>query len=78
MREIRGRKAYGYAVTEPAMAVRPSHPPAAVLRVVNPLMCWLLDDLYVLTGAGWRLNFRGGADADRRYHLAAIRFVPTG
>jgi hypothetical protein len=156
------------------MAVRPSHPPAAVLRVVNPLMCWLLrsplggparkqlmvlrftgrksgrryetpvavhrvdDDLYALTGAGWRLNFRGGADAEvlldgrtsrmrgelledpavvapiyarrigevgvqsaprrigvkvntpevptteavaqavRRYHLAAIRFVPTG
>jgi hypothetical protein len=81
------------------MVLQPSHPPDALLRVINPVMRWLLrsplggparkqimvlgfkgrktgrsyeipvtahrigDDLYALTGATWRLNFRGGADA---------------
>ena len=82
------------------MVIQPSHPPEALLRVLNPVMRWLLrsplggparkqimvlrftgrksgrayevpvsahrigGDLYALTGAGWRLNFRGGAGAD--------------
>jgi hypothetical protein len=81
-------------------AVESSHPPAAVLRVVNPVMRMLLHtplggrlrkefmvlrftgrtsgrgyqvpvtahrsggELYALTAAPWRLNFRGGRDVD--------------
>lgn len=82
------------------MVIQPSHPPAALLHLINPVVRWLLrsplggparkqvmvlrftgrtsgrvyevpvaahragGDLYALTGAGWRLNFRGGADAE--------------
>jgi hypothetical protein len=80
--------------------VEPAHPPAAVIRVTNPVVRLLLrspfggpmrkqfmvlrftgrktgrrydipvvahrlgDELYSLTGARWRNNFRGGADVE--------------
>jgi hypothetical protein len=90
-------------------AVTPSHPPAPVLRIVNPIVRTLLrtpilagargslmalaftgrksqrrftlpvsahridGDLYALTGARWRLNFRGGAPAEVYYDGADLR-----
>ncbi|MBB5167507.1 hypothetical protein [Mycobacterium sp. AZCC_0083] len=87
-------------MTEQSPAVYPSHPPEAMLRVVSPILGFLLrtpltgsalkaflvlrfkgrktgrqfaltlsahridDDLYVLSGTPWRLNFRGGAPAE--------------
>lgn len=87
-------------MTEQPQAVTLSHPPAAILRVVNPILRSLLrtpvmgaarnqlmvlnftgrktghrysipvtahrvdNDLYALTGAGWKGNFRNGATAD--------------
>ncbi len=87
-------------MAEQAAAVEPSHPPDAVLRVVNPMVRLLLrspvagplrkqlmvlrftgrktghrydvpvaahqvgDELWSLTGAGWRHNFGGGADVE--------------
>jgi hypothetical protein len=87
-------------MTEQSPAVYPAHPPEAMLRVVNPILGFLLrtpvtgsalkaflvlkfkgrktgrqftltlsahqldGDLYVLTGAAWRLNFLGGATAE--------------
>ncbi|WP_158015457.1 hypothetical protein [Mycobacterium basiliense] len=84
-------------------AVDVGHPPSAVLRVVNPMLGFLLgtplagslrkqlmmldfagrksgrrfslpvsahlidNDLYALTGAPWKHNFRGGATAQVRY-----------
>lgn len=87
-------------MTEQMPAVYASHPPDAMLRVVNPILGFLLrtpitgpalksflvvkfkgrktgrpfaltlsahqldGDLYLLTGATWRLNFRGGAAAE--------------
>jgi hypothetical protein len=87
-------------MTEQSPAVYPAHPPESILRVVNPILGFLLrtpvtgsalkaflvlrfkgrktgrqfaltlsahridNDLYVLTGAAWRLNFRGGATAE--------------
>ena len=93
--------AYAGTVTEQsAMAVEPAHPPAAIMRVSNPLLRGLLrtpaggpmrrqfmvlrffgrktgrrydipvvahrldSELYALTGAPWRHNFRGGADVE--------------
>jgi hypothetical protein len=83
-----------------AMPVEPAHPPAAMLRVSNPVVCGLLrspvggrmrrkfmvlrffgrrtgrrydvpvvahrldGELYALTDAAWRNNFRGGADVE--------------
>ena len=82
------------------MVVEPAHPPAAMMRVTNPVMRGLLrspaggpmrrqfmvlrffgrktghrydipvvahrldGELYALTGAPWRNNFRGGADVE--------------
>ncbi|MDT5191512.1 MAG: hypothetical protein QOI28_3763 [Mycobacterium sp.] len=87
-------------MTEQSPAVFPAHPPESILRVVNPILGFLLrtpvtgsalkaflvlrfkgrktgrqfaltlsahridNDLYVLTGTAWRLNFRGGATAE--------------
>jgi hypothetical protein len=87
-------------VTGLADVVEPAHPPAAVIRVTNPLMRALLrspaggpmrrqfmvlrfygrksgrrydipvvahrqgEQLYALTDARWRHNFRGGADVE--------------
>jgi hypothetical protein len=87
-------------MTEQQPAVTVSHPPATVLRVVNPLLRVLLRTpvmgparkammvlsftgrksgrhysvpvsahqldgvLYAIAGAAWRLNFRGGGDAE--------------
>jgi hypothetical protein len=87
-------------MTEQSPAVYPAHPPESILRVVNPILAFLLrtpvtgsalkaflvlrfkgrktgrqftltlsahqidNDLYVLTGTAWRLNFRGGAAAE--------------
>jgi hypothetical protein len=85
---------------EQSPAVYPAHPPEAILRVVSPILGFLLrtpvtgsalkaflvlrfkgrktgrqfaltlsahridNELYVLSGAAWRLNFRGGATAE--------------
>ena len=90
-------------MTEQSPAVYPAHPPEAMLRVVNPILGFLLrtpvtgsalksflvvkfkgrktgrqfaltlsahrldNDLYLLTSAAWRLNFRGGAAAEVSY-----------
>jgi hypothetical protein len=87
-------------MTEQSPAVTVSHPPDAILRLVNPVLRFLLgtpilgglreqlmvvsftgrktghrysvpvsahridDQLYALTGAPWKRNFRDGADAD--------------
>jgi hypothetical protein len=87
-------------MTEQSPAITISHPPAAVLRVVNPILGLLLrtpvmgsagkelmvvtftgrktgrrysmplsahridNDLYALTGASWKHNFRDGATAE--------------
>ena len=87
-------------MTEQTPAITVSHPPAAILRAVNPLLRILLRapvlgpagksmmvltftgrksgqrysvpvsahridlNLYALAGAPWRLNFRGGANAE--------------
>ena len=86
-------------MTDQSHAIAVSHPPAAVLRVVNPILQFLLrtpvmgaarkqlmvvsfkgrktgrqytiplsahridNDLYALTGAPWKRNFRDGATA---------------
>jgi hypothetical protein len=91
---------YGDVMTEQQQAVTVSHPPDALLRVVNPILRFLLrtpimggardqlmvvsftgrktgrqysipvtahridSDLYALTAAPWKRNFRGGATAD--------------
>ena len=90
-------------MTEQSPAVYPAHPPEAMLRVVNPILGFLLrtpitgpalksflvvkfkgrksgkqftlilsahrldGDLYLLTGATWRVNFRGGTAAEVTY-----------
>ena len=87
-------------MAEQSEAVTVSHPPEAMLRVVNPILGLLLrtpimggarnqlmvvsftgrksgrrysipvtahhidNDLYALTGASWKRNFRGGATAE--------------
>lgn len=87
-------------MTEQSPVITESHPPDAVLRVVNPVMRlllrtpvpnplrkqlmvvsfagrktgrrysiplsahWVDNDLYALTGAAWKRNFRGGAAAE--------------
>src|SRR5271165_269430 len=87
-------------MTERSHAITVSHPPAAILRAVNPILRFLLhtpvmgaarkqlmvlsfhgrktgrhytiplsahrigNDLYALTGAAWRRNFRDGAPAE--------------
>jgi hypothetical protein len=87
-------------MTEQSPAITVSHPPAAILRVVNPILRFLLrtpvmggarkelmvvsfngrktgrqytiplsahridNDLYALTGAPWKQNFRDGAAAE--------------
>jgi len=94
------RRAYAGVVAEESPAVEPAHPPAAMLRVSNPVVRLLLrtpaggpmrrqfmvlrftgrktgrrydlpvvahrqgGELYALTDARWRHNFRGGADAE--------------
>ncbi|OBH84185.1 hypothetical protein [Mycobacterium sp. E2989] len=86
-------------MTEQSYAIDAGHPPSAVLRIVNPMLGFLLrtplagparkqlmvlsftgrktgrpfslpvsahvidGDLYALTGAPWKQNFRGGAPA---------------
>lgn len=86
-------------MTEQPYQIDVGHPPSAVLRLVNPVLSFLLrtplagparkqlmvlsftgrktgrpysipvsahvigNDLYALTGAGWKQNFRGGAAA---------------
>ena len=96
-----GFRAYAGIVTgQGAMVVEPAHPPAAMMRVGNPVMRGILrspaggpmrrqymvlrlfgrktgrrydipvvahrldGELYALTGAPWRNNFRGGADVE--------------
>ncbi len=90
-------------MAEQSYAVDEAHPPPAVLRLVNPMLSFLLrtplagparkqlmvlsftgrksgrsfsipvsahvidNDLYALTGAGWKHNFRDGADAQLVY-----------
>ena len=90
-------------MTEQSYAVDVGHPPAALLRLVNPALAFLLrtplagparkqlmvlsftgrktgkpysipvsahvidDDLYALTPAPWKQNFRGGAPAQVLY-----------
>lgn len=90
-------------MAENSGAVTVSHPPLAVLHIINPIIRSMLhtpllgsarkqmmvltftgrkthrrytlpvsahhveNDLYALTGARWRLNFRGGADVDVFY-----------
>jgi hypothetical protein len=90
-------------MTEQSYAVDVGHPPAALLRLVNPALAFLLrtplagparkqlmvlsftgrktgkpysipvsahvidDDLYALTPAPWKQNFRGGAPAHVLY-----------
>lgn len=92
-------RSYHVGMTEQSHAVTVSHPPAAVLRVANPILRLLLrtplmgaarkqlmvvsfngrktgrqysiplsahqvdNDLYALTGAPWKQNFRDGAAA---------------
>lgn len=92
--------AYSRVVTAQGTAVEPAHPPAAMLRVTNPVVRLLLrspvggpmrrqfmvlrfygrktgqrcyipvvvhrlgEELYSLTDARWRHNFRDGADAE--------------
>jgi len=87
-------------MTEQSPAVTISHPPAAILRVVNPILAYLLrtplaggareqmmvvsfngrktgrrysiplsahridNNLYALTSAPWKMNFRDGATAE--------------
>jgi hypothetical protein len=91
---------YGWGHDRTVTGGLPAHPPESILRVVNPILGFLLrtpvtgsalkafsvlrfkgrktgrqfaltlsahridNDLYVLTGAAWRLNFRGGASAE--------------
>lgn len=104
-RSYRGRMA------EQSHAITISHPPNAILRVVNPAFRLLLrtplrgplgkelmvvgftgrktgrrysipvsahhidNNLYAITGARWKNNFRGGADAEVLYdgHPATMR-----
>src|SRR5947209_11271670 len=90
-------------MAEQSHAIDVGHPPSAVLRVVNPVLGFLLrtplagparkqlmvlsftgrktgrpytipvsahvidNDLYALTGASWKQNFRGGAPAQVVY-----------
>ncbi|MCV7198461.1 hypothetical protein [Mycobacterium angelicum] len=90
-------------MTEQSYAVDVGHPPSALLRVINPVLGFLLGtplagplrkqlmvlkftgrksgrefsiplsahvidrDLYALTGAVWKANFRGGGDAQVVY-----------
>lgn len=90
-------------MAEQPFAITLSHPPTAVLRIVNPFLKVLLrtplrgpagkelmvvsftgrksgrtysiplsahhidDDLYAITGARWKNNFRGGATAEVLY-----------
>lgn len=90
-------------MTEQSYAVDAGHPPSAVLRVVNPILGFLLrtplagparkqlmvlsftgrktgrpysiplsahvidGQLYALTGAGWKQNFRGGGPVQVEY-----------
>jgi hypothetical protein len=90
-------------MAEQSHAIDVGHPPSAVLRLVNPLLCAVLrtplagpagkqlmvlsftgrktgrqftipvsahvidNDLYALTGAPWKQNFRGGANAQVVY-----------
>jgi len=96
----RSRAYAGIMAGQSAMPVEPAHPPAAMLRVSNPVMRGLLrspvggrmrrqfmvlrffgrrtgrrydvpvvahrldGELYALTDAAWRNNFRGGADVE--------------
>jgi len=91
---------YGRDMTEQSAAVTISHPPAAILRIVNPILRSLLrtpvagrargqmmvvsfngrktgrrysiplsahridNNLYALTSAPWKQNFRDGANAE--------------
>ena len=94
---------YGICMAEQSYAIDVGHPPAALLRIVNPMLRSLLrtplagsarkqlmvlsftgrktgrpysiplsahvidNDLYALTGASWKQNFRGGAAAEVVY-----------
>lgn len=96
-------------MAEQSPAVTPSHPPDALLRVMNPAVGFLLrtplagpmreqmmvvnvtgrksgrrysipvsahridGDLYAITSAGWKNNFRGGAIADVLHNGATRR-----
>lgn len=96
----RSRAYAGIMAGQSAMPVEPAHPPAAMMRVSNPVMRGLLrspvggrmrrqfmvlrffgrrtgrrydvpvvahrldGELYALTDAAWRNNFRGGADVE--------------
>ena len=95
-----GDWSYGVGMAEQSYAIDVGHPPQALLRIVNPMLCALLrtplagsarkqlmvlsftgrktgrpysiplsahlidNDLYALTGAPWKQNFRGGAAAE--------------
>ena len=90
---------YGIRMTEESYAIDAGHPPSALLKILNPVLGFLLrtplagparrqlmvlsftgrksgreftipvsahvidNDLYALTGAVWKQNFSGGADA---------------
>jgi hypothetical protein len=98
-----GDWSYGVVMAEQSYAIDVGHPPQALLRIVNPMLCALLrtplagsarkqlmvlsftgrktgrrysiplsahlidNDLYALTGAPWKQNFRGGAAAEVVY-----------